>query len=205
MNHSKYKQELGSTEACTKRMMEAKKGIGQKSIKGGTKDCFLFYSWFVSKKAAEYEMEVGDEFIGMLKTNTKGFCKETIENITKDWTVGSYLMLRSKPMVPGYRPLISIGYKYNVRKVLYFIVTDNAGSTKTGIPYLSKYPDQFNNVSIPPVPRPLAMSKKSAVNEVDSHNKSRQSDLALEKWWVTQCGWLRLCTKVAMGMTITNC
>ena len=45
----------------------------------------------------------------------------------------------------------------------------------------------------------------SAVNEVDSHNKSRQSDLALEKWWVIQCGWLRLCTKVTMGMNITNC
>ena len=49
------------------------------------------------------------------------------------------------------------------------------------------------------------MSKKYSVNEVDSHNKSRQSDLALEKWWVNQCGWLRLCTSVAMGMTITNC
>ena len=43
------------------------------------------------------------------------------------------------------------------------------------------------------------------MNEVDSHNKSRQSDLALEKWWVTKCGWLRLCTTFAMGMTITNC
>ena len=108
-------------------------------------------------------------------------------------------------MVPGGWPLIAIGYKYNARKVIYFIVTDNAGSKKTGIPYLSKYPDQFNNVSIPPVPRPLAMSKKSAVDDVDSHNKSRQYDLALEKCWVTQCGWLRLCTTVDMGMTITNC
>ena len=43
------------------------------------------------------------------------------------------------------------------------------------------------------------------MNEVDSHNKSRQSDLALEKWWVNQCGWLRLCTTISMGMTITNC
>ena len=68
-------------------------------------------------------------------------------------------MLRSKHMVPGDRSLIAIGYKYNVRKVLYFIVTDNAGSTKTGIPYLSKYPDQFTNVSIRPVARPLVMSK----------------------------------------------
>ena len=45
----------------------------------------------------------------------------------------------------------------------------------------------------------------SAVNEVDYHNKPRQSDLELEKWRVTQCGWLRLFTTVAMGMTSTNC
>ena len=44
-----------------------------------------------------------------------------------------------------------------------------------------------------------------SVNEVDSHKNSRQSDLAMEKLWVAQCGWLRLCTTAAMGMTITNC
>ena len=49
------------------------------------------------------------------------------------------------------------------------------------------------------------MPKNSAVNEFDSHNKSRQSDLALEKWWVTQRGWIRLCKTVDMGMTINNC
>ena len=68
-------------------------------------------------------------------------------------------MLRSKPIVPGDRPLIAIGYKYNARKVLSLIVTDNAGSTNNGIPYLSKYPDQFTNVSIRPFARPLVMSK----------------------------------------------
>ena len=60
-------------------------------------------------------------------------------------------------MVPEDRPLISIGYKYNAQKVLSFIVTDNAGSTNTGIPYLSKYPDQFTNVSICLVAHPLVM------------------------------------------------
>ena len=108
-------------------------------------------------------------------------------------------------MVPGDKPLIAFGYKYNGQKVLSFIVTDNSGSTKTGIPYLSKYPDQFTNVAIRPVARTLVMSKnKSAVNEVDSHNKSRRSYLSLEKRWFTQCGWLRLCTTVAMEMTINN-
>ena len=64
-------------------------------------------------------------------------------------------------MVPRGKRLIAIGYKYNARKVLSFIVTDNAGITKTGILYLSKYPDQFTNVSIRPVARPLVMSKNN--------------------------------------------
>ena len=105
----------------------------------------------------------------MVKINTKGFCKEKIEKLTKDWPGGSYLVLRSKPMVPGGRPLIAVGYKYNVRKFLSFIVTNNVGITKTGIPYLSKYTDQFTNVAIRPVARPLIMSNiVSAVNGVDS-------------------------------------
>ena len=71
-------------------------------------------------------MELSVEVIGMVKTNTKVFCKDTIEKLTKNWPGGSYLVLRSKPMVPGGRPLISIGYKYNARKDLSFIVTDNS-------------------------------------------------------------------------------
>ena len=81
----------------------------------------------------------------MVKMNTKGFCKETIDKLTKYWPGGSYLVLSIKPMVPGGRPLIAIGYKYNAWKVLSSIVTDKAGSTKTDIPYLFKYPDQFTN------------------------------------------------------------
>ena len=158
MKDSRYQKELGATAACTKRMTEETKGIGQNSKKGGPKDCFPLDIFFASKEAAESAMELGDELIGMVKTNTKGFCKETIEKLTKNWPGGSYLVLRSKPMVPGGRTLIAIGYKYNARKVLSFIVTDNAGSTKTGIPYLSKYPDQFTNVSICPVARPLVAS-----------------------------------------------
>ena len=67
MKHSNYQQEIGATAACTKRMTEATKGICQKSIKGGTKDCFLFDTWFDSKKAAESAMGVGAKLIGMVK------------------------------------------------------------------------------------------------------------------------------------------
>ena len=61
-------------------------------------------------------------------------------------------------MVPGDRLLIAIGYKYNMRKVLYFIVIDNTGITQRGLTYLSKYSDQFTNVAIFPVDRLLVMS-----------------------------------------------
>ena len=111
MKDSRYQKELGATAACMKRMMEETKGIGQKSKKGGPKDCFLFDSWFASKKTEEAAMKLGAELICMVKTNTKGFCKETIEKLTKNWPGGSYPVLRSKPMLPGGRPRIAIGYK----------------------------------------------------------------------------------------------
>ena len=140
-------------------MMEATKGIGQKSIKGGTKDFLIFVSWFVFKKAAEATLEVDAKFIGMLKTNTKRLCKESIEKLINYWPGDSYLVLRRKHMEPGDRPLISIGYNYNALKVLSFIVTYNTGITKTIISYLSKYTDQFSNVAICPISRPLVMAK----------------------------------------------
>ena len=151
-------------------------------------------------------MEVGAEFIGMVKTNTKIFFKYTIEKLTRDWPGYSYLLLRSMSMVSGRRKIIDVGYKYNMWKVLSFIVIDNSCSTQAGLLYLYHYSYQFTNVSIFPFARPLVMSKFfGAVNEVDSHNKSRQSDLRMDKLWVTQCGWQCLCMAVSMLMTITNC
>ena len=78
MKHSTYQKELGATAACTKRMMEETKEIGQNSIRGGKKDYFLFDGWFTSKRAEKSAVEIGADLIGMVKTNTKGFCKETI-------------------------------------------------------------------------------------------------------------------------------
>ena len=126
--------------------MESRKGIGQKYRKVGTKDYFIFASWFYSNKSEEAAMEVRSEFIGTAKKTTKGLCKDTIEKLTKDGPGGSYLVLSSKPMVPGGRPIIAIGYKYNARKVLYFIVIENAEITRAGLPYLSKDIEQFINV-----------------------------------------------------------
>ena len=70
MNNSKYYLKLGATAACTKIMMEAIKGIGQRDTKGDTKGCFIFDSWFFSKNTEESAIDVGAEIIGMFKTNT---------------------------------------------------------------------------------------------------------------------------------------
>ena len=122
MNRSRYQQDLVDTAACTKIIMEATKGVGHKYRKGVMRDCFIFCSWFSSKKSAEAAMEVGDKFIGMVKTNTKGFLKVIIDNLTNDWKGGSYLVLRINPMVPRVRPFISIGCKYNSQKVIFFVI-----------------------------------------------------------------------------------
>ena len=64
-------------------------------------------------------------------------------------------------MVPGFRPLISIGYNYNARGVLSIIVTEDSGITNSGLPYLSNYLDQVSNVSIFPLDRPIGVYKLS--------------------------------------------
>ena len=99
---------LGTTAAYNNRMIEAKKGLRQMNVKGDTNDCFLFENWFASEWLAESEMDVGAEIIGMVKTNTKGLCKNTITNMTKYWPGGSYLVLKINSMVYGYIPLIAI-------------------------------------------------------------------------------------------------
>ena len=98
----------------------------------------IFYRWLYSKKSEEAEIDVGSYMFVMIKTNTKVFCKYNIENLTKGWTGGSYLFLRSKPMVHRFRPQTYIGCKYNVQKVPYFFVTEYEGSTKSVIIYISK-------------------------------------------------------------------
>ena len=104
-------------------------------------------------------MDVGANMVGMVKINTKGLFKDTIENLTKDWQGSSYLVLNRNYVVPRDRQLIAIGYKYNTRKVLSFISAEDIGRIKAGIPCLSQYPDLFANVEICPLVCPLIMSK----------------------------------------------
>ena len=53
--------------------------------------------------------------------------------------------MKSTPRVPGDRPLMAIGYKYNSRKVLVIIATEGYVSTEPGDPYLFRFPDSYYN------------------------------------------------------------
>ena len=78
MNLSRYYLELGATNACTKRFMDETKGLWQRSLKGSTRDCFPFESWFLTKNSVEAVVYIGVDSIGIVKTNTRGFFKDTI-------------------------------------------------------------------------------------------------------------------------------
>ena len=148
-------------------------------------------------------MDIGANIIRKLKTNRKVFFNDIINNLTKYWTGGSYLELKRKSMVPRDRPVIYVVCKYKYMKIISFISIEDSGRKKSSIPYLYKYPDHFSDVSTCFVPRPFVMYKFFGYfDEVNSHRKSRQSDLALENYWVTRCGCLCLCMTGYMVINI---
>ena len=68
--------------------------------------------------------------------------------MTKDCPGGYCLALNIKSSVSRDSTITDIGYKYNMCKVISFIVTEYSGITKADIAYLSKFPDMFDNFSI---------------------------------------------------------
>ena len=123
----------------------------------------------------------------------------------KYWPGESYLVLKSTPIFPGERPLVAIGYKYSSRKVRGFIATEGSGSTEPGDLYLSRFPEIYLNVSVQPVVRPHLLGRYfNACNAIDNHNRMWQSDLFLNKYWVTHSGYFRLATTMTFSMGITD-
>ena len=84
---------------------------------------------------------VGVYYCGLTKTIHKGF----LNYVRKfgDWLVGPYLVMKSTPRFTGEWTILTIGYKYNFRKVLGFIAAEGSGSNEPGDPYLSHFPDIF--------------------------------------------------------------
>ena len=88
------------------------------------------------------------DYCGILTTSHKGFCLAIEEKLVKYCPIGSYLVMKSTPGVPGGIPLMDIIYKYNSRKFLGFIATEGDGNTETGDPYVSCFTEIYSYVSV---------------------------------------------------------
>ena len=59
--------------------------------------------------------------------------------------------MKIAPIFLRDRPITTIEYKYNSKKVLGFISTNWGGGTEPGDTYLSRFSDIYSNVSVCPV------------------------------------------------------
>ena len=189
---------VGATAACTLRMMEA--SCQHNGLLFGD-------SWFGSVLACvagrlvlRNGLKVHSMFA--IKTGHRFFPKEYIEQTLAPLPAGARIVLTAT--VEGVA-LVALGYKYNRKKVLSFVMTRGAGRTTDGEPYIQKYCSKTTRqVRQRSVGRPHIISqyfRHSAL--IDNHNQARQGLLQLEKAWVVQCGFLRLSTTL-LGMELTN-
>ena len=117
---------------------------------------------------------------------------------------GSHSFIKSNPIVPGYIPLMYIGYKYNSRKVLGFIYTEGGEIPDPGFPYLSRLPYNYSYFSISPVVFPhVHVRYLNTFHSIDNHNSIQKSNICIAKQGVTQSGYFRLSITVALVMGIT--
>ena len=144
------------------------------------------------------------EVIGAVKTAHSWFPKDKLEKEMKDFPSGAYLVMECTAPETGVK-LVGIGYKYNSRKVLLFVMTKNAGKTIPGSPYIARFTDEFGNVKSRRVERPDCISQYfKCANKIDRHNHLRQGILRLEQYWRTVDPWFCIATTV-FGMTVSDC
>ena len=210
----KEHQVHGSTAACVIRGVMASANLSSfpsendqdppnMNYEHPKKRLFFGDSWFGSVKAVSSVAQAGHHACMMVKTAHSRSPKKFLEDKMKDFPGGTWITLEATPEKEKI-PLICIGYKYNKKKVLTFVMSRGAGKTTDGEPYEARFPDKYGNVCIRLVRRPAIIStffKYS--NCVDVHNQARQFDLALEKKWVTQDPYYRLYTTM-VGMTVVD-
>jgi hypothetical protein len=186
MQAQPYCKELGATAACTRRLCEAASYSGSKlharsyAKASSSPESFLGDSWFTGIKVVEWAAEQGHSYFGALKTSTKCTPFQELIDKMQNYPSGAYLVMECS--TPNDHKLICIGYKYSASKVLVFLGTKNAGSTKLGEPYIARFADAVGNVAQRSVPRPDVISRYfKDSNVIDSHNQARQYELALGK------------------------
>ena len=186
----------GGTTACCLRLLD-------QFVLPASRECFKGDAWFGSVKAVVEAGIKGHLAVTQVKTNKALFPKEFIESTLKDMPGGVQIVLEGKH--PNGTPLIAMGYRYSKKTTLFFVLHKDAGSTELGVPYEMKYTDDHGNVCVRLIDRPDVISKFFVdSNLIDAHNQVRQCELALEKQWVTNCGYFCVATTL-VRINVVDC
>ena len=151
MREKRYSKELGATAGCTARLIEGCSYSGDSNDRHQAKDqkkSLLVYgdSWFGSKTCSHWlKKNLGHESVLAVKQNHSGLPKAELENLMKDYPSGADIV--TKATIDGV-VLFFVGYKYNSRKVLCFLCTENADSLQPGKPYVARFSDPRGNVKL---------------------------------------------------------
>ena len=84
--------------------------------------------WFSSVKTAIQCAIRGINYIGAVKTAHSGFLKKFLYENLKDAPGGTHIVMEGVHSDTEQK-IIAIGYKYSMKKVLFYVATPNAGST----------------------------------------------------------------------------
>ena len=76
-------------------------------------DTYFSDSLFSGVKTDQETMAKEVYYCRPIKTMHKGFCPDTLENLTKGCLGELYLVLNITPRIPSDRPIMDIVYKYN--------------------------------------------------------------------------------------------
>ena len=188
MKSKQFNSEIGATAGCTLRLAKAAHPV----VEGEPEVRVDADAWFGSVRCAAALAKEGYKTVLQVKSNSGLFPKTFIEKALEDAPGGVKIVLKG-----SYHdvPLIAIGYRYSTRTTLCFVATKNAGSTRAKEPYEMKFTDDFGNVVAREVERPEILSEFFKYsNKIDVHNQKRQSNLKLEKRWLTKDPYFRLFT-----------
>jgi hypothetical protein len=185
-----YNSTIGATAGCTVRLAK----LAHPVVEGEPKATVEGDAWFGSVRCAAALAREGYKCVLQVKTNSGLYPKTFIEEALEDAPGVVWIVLKCHYLEV---PLIAIGYRYNSKTVLCFVASKISGSTRPGEPYQMKFNDDFVNIVHHDVERPEIISEFfRCSNTIDKHNQARQSELALEKRWLTQCPFFRLLTSL---------
>ena len=110
----------------------------------------------------------GINFIGVIKTAHALYPKDYIHQLMGPMPASSRIVLQAD--FEG-EALYAVRYKYNRKKVLFFVCTARVADMNDGIPYMQRWADENGNLCTREIPRPGVVSRYFKDSpKVDNHN-----------------------------------